>query len=144
MARSAAPVDETLRLLRRLRGAPAPKPADDLRPVRAAFLVRDHPDFTHPALEFASEPPKLHDPVFLAGHGTGKPAEILHVTGHLTLLGASTLHISAPLLHGMSGSPIITPSLHLLALATHSPKDSDSAVALRVATEAISSLESSH
>ncbi len=42
VARSAAPVDETLRLLRRLRGAPAPKPADDLRPVRAAFLVRDN------------------------------------------------------------------------------------------------------
>ena len=99
-------------------------------PDLAAFLVRDHPDFTHPALEFAPDPPKLHDPVVLAGHGTGKPAEVVHVTGHLTLLGASTLHISAPLLHGMSGSPVITPSLHLLALATHSPRDSDSTVAL--------------
>lgn len=42
LARSAAPVDQTLQLLRRLRrGAPAPVP-EDAAPVHAAFLMRDN------------------------------------------------------------------------------------------------------
>lgn len=41
--RSAAPVEEAVTLLRRLRRKPlAPRPPDDTRPVRAAFVVRDN------------------------------------------------------------------------------------------------------
>ncbi|MFO1293833.1 MAG: cardiolipin synthase ClsB [Rubrivivax sp.] len=42
LAQAARPVDETMAMLRRLRGAARLPGADDRRPMRAAFLVRDN------------------------------------------------------------------------------------------------------
>ncbi|NLZ40225.1 MAG: cardiolipin synthase ClsB, partial [Comamonadaceae bacterium] len=42
LAQAARPVDETVAMLRRLRGAARPRGTDDARPMRAAFLVRDN------------------------------------------------------------------------------------------------------